>query len=95
MPRKLHSEAKPLQYPEVTSRKQEAAWYDANKERIMEDLFRYGKMVPARIVEKTQQLTMRIPIADIERARELAQAQGVGYQAVLKKAIREGLQKAG
>jgi hypothetical protein len=43
----------------------------------------------------TRAISLRVPIADLERARQIAQRTGVGYQAVLKKAIREGLRKAG
>jgi predicted DNA binding CopG/RHH family protein len=43
----------------------------------------------------TRAISIRIPIADLERARRIAEKSGVGYQAVLKQAIREGLKKAG
>jgi predicted DNA binding CopG/RHH family protein len=43
----------------------------------------------------TRAISIRIPIADLERARRIAEETGVGYQAVLKQAIREGLKKAG
>ena len=94
MPRRRSSKEETLTHPQFASREEEAAWYDANRARLMDDLFRYGKAVPARIVEKTQQLTMRIPVADIERARDIGRKQGVGYQSVLKKAIRDGLKAA-
>jgi hypothetical protein len=43
----------------------------------------------------TQPITIRVPIADIERARRIADAKGIGYQTVLKQAIKAGLRKAG
>ena len=43
----------------------------------------------------TRAISIRIPITDLERARLVAEKTGVGYQTVLKKAIREGLKKAG
>jgi predicted DNA binding CopG/RHH family protein len=43
----------------------------------------------------TRAISIRIPIADLERAARIAGETGVGYQTVLKRAIREGLQKAG
>ncbi len=43
----------------------------------------------------TRAISIRIPIADLERARLVAEKTGIGYQAVLKQAIREGLKKAG
>jgi hypothetical protein len=41
----------------------------------------------------TKAISLRVPVADIERAQEIADKQGVGYQTVLKQAIREGLRK--
>ncbi len=43
----------------------------------------------------TQAISIRIPVADLERAKRIAKETGAGYQTVLKNAIREGLKKAG
>jgi hypothetical protein len=43
----------------------------------------------------TRAVSLRIPIADLERAKRVSEETGVGYQIVLKRAIREGLKKAG
>jgi hypothetical protein len=43
----------------------------------------------------TRAISIRVPIPDLERAHEIAAAKGVGYQTVLKTAIREGLKRAG
>jgi predicted DNA binding CopG/RHH family protein len=43
----------------------------------------------------TRAISIRIPITDLERAKQIAQKAGVGYQTVLKKAIRERLKRAG
>ena len=43
----------------------------------------------------TRAISIRIPIADLERARLVAKETGVGYQTVLKQAIRDGLKRAG
>ena len=43
----------------------------------------------------TRAISIRLAIADIERAQKIAAKQGVGYQTVLKRAIRAGLKKAG
>ncbi len=42
----------------------------------------------------TRAISIRIPIADLERAEQIAGKTGVGYQTVLKRAIRVGLGKA-
>lgn len=43
----------------------------------------------------TRAISIRIPIADLEQAQEIAEKAGVGYQTVLKQAIRKGLKRAG
>jgi hypothetical protein len=43
----------------------------------------------------TRSISIRLPIADLERARRIAERTGVGYQTVLKQAIRKGLKRAG
>ncbi|MFY9726937.1 MAG: hypothetical protein WB579_07030 [Bryobacteraceae bacterium] len=40
-------------------------------------------------------ISIRIPIADLEQAQQIARKTGVGYQTVLKQAIRKGLKRAG
>ena len=42
----------------------------------------------------TRSISIRIPIADLEHAQQIAERTGVGYQAVLKQAIRDGLKRA-
>jgi predicted DNA binding CopG/RHH family protein len=80
--------------PEFRSREEEAAWFDQNRDRLIDLVFRHGKVIPARRIA-TKQLTMRIPMTDIQRAREIAEKRGVGYQTVLKQAIRDGLKRSG
>jgi predicted DNA binding CopG/RHH family protein len=43
----------------------------------------------------TRAVSIRIPVIDLERARKIAKKKGVGYQSVVKEAIREGLKKVG
>jgi predicted DNA binding CopG/RHH family protein len=57
--------------------------------RLLEQLMQQAKENATRAV------SLRIPIVDLERAKQLAKESGVGYQTVLKKAIRAGLRKAG
>ena len=39
----------------------------------------------------TRAISIRLPIADIERARKIAAKRGIGYQTVLKQALTAGL----
>lgn len=57
--------------------------------KLLEQLMEEAKQKATRAV------SIRIPIADLEHARKIAEKTGVGYQTVLKQAIREGLKKAG
>jgi hypothetical protein len=43
----------------------------------------------------TRPVSIRLPVADIELAKEIASGRGTGYQTVLKEAIRQGLRRAG
>ena len=44
--------------------------------------------------QATKAISIRLPIADIEAAKRIADSKGIGYQTVLKQAIRRGLQRA-
>jgi hypothetical protein len=57
--------------------------------RVLEQLMEEAKR------NATRSISIRVPIADLEHARQIAQKTGVGYQTVLKQAIREGLKRAG
>jgi uncharacterized protein (DUF4415 family) len=43
----------------------------------------------------TRPVSIRLSVADIELARNIASKRGTGYQTVLKEAIRDGLKRAG
>jgi hypothetical protein len=43
----------------------------------------------------TRPVSIRLPIADIELAKDIASKRGLGYQTVLKEAIRYGLKRTG
>ncbi len=43
----------------------------------------------------TRPVSIRLSIADIELAKDIASKRGTGYQTILKEAIRHGLKRAG
>jgi hypothetical protein len=43
----------------------------------------------------TRPVSIRLPVADIELAKDIASKRGTGYQTVLKAAIHRGLRRAG
>ena len=55
--------------------------------KILEQIMKQAKE------NATRAISLRVPIADLERAKQIAEDTGVGYQAVLKRAIRDGLRK--
>jgi hypothetical protein len=57
--------------------------------RVLQELIDQAKQ------NATRAISIRVPIADLEEAHRIAERTGVGYQAVLKQAIREGLKRAG
>ena len=57
--------------------------------KVLEQLMEQAKQ------NATRAISIRVQIADLEQAQRIAAATGVGYQAVLKQAIREGLKRAG
>ncbi len=57
-----------------------------------------GAKVLAELVEKakanvTKAISIRLPVTDLDRAQQIAAKEGIGYQTVLKRAIRAGLKK--
>src|SRR5664279_4606228 len=56
---------------------------------VLETLLKQAK------ANATRPVSLRLSIADIELARSIASKRGIGYQTVLKQAIRKGLKRAG
>jgi len=54
-----------------------------------------GQLMEEAKRKATRSISIRVPIADLEQARQIAEKTGVGYQTVLKQAIRDGLKRAG
>jgi len=56
--------------------------------KVLEALLRQAKENATRLV------SIRVPVADIERAKSIASKRGIDYQTVLKQAMRRGLKRA-
>jgi hypothetical protein len=53
-----------------------------------------GSSLVAKLNRKASvQIAIRLPEADIKRAREIAGRKGIGYQTLLKMVVHEGLQR--
>lgn len=93
---------KTLEMPKFKSESEEADWWASPvgrayvKRRSAEGMLKKtnaaGASLVARRNKKTSvQIAIRLPEADLEQAREIANRKGVGYQTLLKMFVREGL----
>jgi len=63
----------------------EGSKISATDARVLVELMELAK------AKVTRAISLRLPVADIECARKIAGKRGIGYQTVLKQAIRVGL----
>ena len=73
--------------PRFQSEAEEAAWWDHNLDRILEEGIRRLKSRPA-----TRAVTMRLPEGDMTLARAIAAKRGLRYQTYLKTVIHSALE---
>ena len=83
--------AKPvvIDAPEFRSEAEEAEWWDRHQDLIADLLLKHGR----RGAVPTKNVSLRLPVTDIARARKLAEKQGVGYQTVIKTLLHEALKR--
>lgn len=86
-----------LRVPGFKSEQEEAAWWDAHPEVITE-LFlkarKEGKIKRLPVVRGiTKPVTIRMPVADVEVAQEIAQRRGVPYQTYIKGLLHQALER--
>ncbi len=95
---------KKLVVPKFATEKEEAKWWDARMvvvEKNLVEAMKTGAVKrggPKRVIQerrKSKNITIRIPIADIERARAQAAKKGLGYQTYMKMLLKEALDRGG
>jgi predicted DNA binding CopG/RHH family protein len=91
---KLKDIAPDFKIPEFSSDEEEIAWLDKNHERLGRLAEKHGLLVRFGHKEPTQQISIRLPVRDIEQAKKIATRNKENYQTVLKRAVRAGLIKA-
>ena len=82
----------PMDVPDFRTEAEEAAWWDRNANKISAMIMQRGikgKLVKVR--ERTQLISIRVPMPDLELAKELAARSEEPYQTILKRALRAGL----
>ncbi len=97
-------EAGRIVIPEFSTEAEEAAWWDGHQDLIAERFAqaaaagtlghgRAAKRAPGQPAGSSPTLTIRVPDADIRRAREIAARKGLRYQTYLRMLIHEGLER--
>ena len=73
----------------VRSEAEEAESWDLHQGLIADLLLKHGR----RGAVPTKNVSVRLPVTDIERARKLAEKRGVGYQTLIETLLHEALKK--
>ena len=83
--------------PKFNSEKQEAEWWDAHPDVIAEFFLkakREGTIKRLPVAGgRTRQVTLRMPIADIATAQEIAERRGLPYQTYIKGLLHQALER--
>ena len=75
--------------PVFRSEAEEAAWWDSHQDLVADLLLKHGR----RTAMPTRSVTVRIPLTDIDKARQLAEAKGIGYQTLIKILLHDALKR--
>jgi predicted DNA binding CopG/RHH family protein len=102
MVRNMAATDRGMKVPEFESEAQEARWWDEHKdlvERKLIEAMRNGtaqRGTAQRLLRESRaskNITIRMPLADLERARQLSARKGLGYQTYIKMLLHEALDR--
>lgn len=79
--------------PKFKTEAEEAAWWDSHPETAAEIMEQALKSGTARRKVALKTVTMRLPMADLEAAQDLANRKGLPYQTYIKMVLHGALQK--
>jgi predicted DNA binding CopG/RHH family protein len=98
----MPSKAERPKIPNFENEAKEARWWDDHKKMVEENLLQAMRDGTAqrgtaqrlvREARESKNITIRMPIADIERARKLSAKKGLGYQTLIKMLLHESLER--
>jgi predicted DNA binding CopG/RHH family protein len=91
MPKRL----KPITIPRFHNADEEATWWESREgKRVATEILKRGVAAgAARRSVPLKTISMRLPVADLEAAQELAATKGLPYQTYIKMLLHEALQK--
>ena len=75
--------------PRFRSEAEEAEWWDSHQDLVADLLLKHGRhaAIPCKSVR------LRIPVTDIDKARQLAEVKGIGYQTLIKVLLHDALKR--
>ncbi len=79
-----------MDIPVFKSEAQEAAFWDANPDLITA-AFRAARLSKTSRVILSEPISIRIPVDDLARLKELAAKKGMGYQTLAKSMLHEAI----
>jgi len=95
--------AKKLVIPTFTSEEEDAAWHESHKQQLETEMMRRIRegaaltLDQAKARDKARTLlrpvTIRLPLEDIDTARQRAAERGIGYQTYIRILLREALHR--
>jgi hypothetical protein len=93
---------KKLAVPKFATEAEEAKWWDGHMDAVGKNLIAAMKSGtahrggPRRVLQERREsrnITIRMPLADLQAARELAQKKGLPYQTYMKMLLHQALEK--
>ncbi len=86
--------AKTATIPKFKGEAEEAAWWDAHPDFIVEQFAKAAKQGRLlRGIPKSKSITIRLPIRDLEAAQRFADRKGLPYQTYMKMLLHQALEK--
>jgi predicted DNA binding CopG/RHH family protein len=88
--------------PKFRTEAEEAQWWYGHRSMVEKEFMAalkngtVGRGIAQRLADKAREsknITIRVPVADIDRARELAEKKGIGYQTYMKMLLHEALNR--
>jgi predicted DNA binding CopG/RHH family protein len=99
----MNSRKKPMaKLPKFANDDEEAAWWASAEGRAFvkqqsasgSSRQKKGSTLATGLHRATSvQIALRLPAPDVEKAREIAERKGIGYQTLLKMLVHEGLRR--
>ena len=101
MPEKSNPPKVPKLVPKFATEAEEARWWFENRKMVEKEFrramrsgtVRHGTAQKLIQSPTSRNITIRMPIADIDRARVMAEKKGLGYQTYMKMLLREALDR--